>query len=266
MQKKRLLPDETIRQILGSKKNANPKERQKARRELKHLWLKKKYPEFVKPAQLLEIAPITEREEAFKKGKMVFYFGKKQIFFKNFLTNGEKLVMPVVLDGQIYTVRFDPNVNRLVIFKLDKSGKETKTTNFVNCDPNDMAHLILNLFEKRGLAIPLLRIATQHAVAVNNGKAYAPDVFLERFLNLFQRVGYKIVSKRKIDAMELLRNISAGEHLRQFGANYDKAKIMLISYDLEFTGTPKKENNLLENFRFIAYSPETGKIESFYFS
>jgi hypothetical protein len=128
-----------------------------------------------------------------------------------------------------------------------------------------MAHLILNLFEKRGLAIPLLRIATQHAIAVNNGKAYAPDVFLERFLNLFQRVGYKIIRKREMNAMELLGKITAGEYLKQFGGDYDKAKIMLISYDLEFTGMPKKENNLFNNFRFLAYSPETGKIESFYF-
>ena len=239
-------------------------------RALKTLRGKRRYGNgFVKPAALFSIAEKNERDDAFKKGRMVFYeknngTATRKIFETNL--GGCRLVMPFSAGGAIYTFRFSKKDARLYLFR-ETGGKEAEVTPpaFVSCTPDDMGHILLPALEKRGIALQAVSIARDHAVAAE-GHAIAENIFLKRLLELFQRAGYKVTGKRQLLAIEMANVISSGIWMkRELNADYDNAGIMCDTYALEYSGKPNQKNNLNSNYRIIAYDPETGKTMSYYY-
>ncbi len=219
----------------------------------------------IKPARLLTIANFEEIKEALKKGNLIFY-GLRKRFEIPLKTENGKLIMPFFSGGKIYIARFNYENNSIQIFELNGNReKDLQPCQFISCEAEDMGHLIMSKFEKRGVILPLLKIAAEHAVALK-GKAKA-QVFLKRFLELFLKVGYKIKEQKPLEGLGLVRILSAMDRIKLAGGDYEKTGIMHYLYTLEYERKPEndKRNNLENNYRVVAYDPRTGRQKSFYF-
>ncbi len=225
-------------------------------------------------ASLLEIAGREEREEAFKAGKMVFNVGSGKKAGRLSLDLDKKvedtdepyrLVMPLAIEGKVYTLRFNSGHEVLSLFELREGMEhEVKPHQFMSCNPEDMAHLLVPALEKRNIVLQTMRIATQHAIA-ERGVAVAENVFLDRFRGLFTRLGYRTVNTAPIEPPVLLMIMQRADKMKQAGGDYFKAGILDRFRTMVLKGQKNDLNNLKKTYRIVALDPETYRIKSFYF-
>ncbi|HLC80085.1 MAG TPA: DUF1289 domain-containing protein [archaeon] len=255
--KKRLLPADEIRNWRA----LSGKEKKEKWRELKARRLELKYGgKFVNPGHFFTIGNVAEREEALRKGQMIFRGRKGEEFDVALNIHGYQLIGVVGFKEKIYSLRYikreqGAQPSALICpFEINTTHAiEEDRGMFFAADPVDMGHIQASGLEKSGLILPLLQIATEIACA-KTGKASAGIVF-EKFADLFSRVGYKTV-KQVLMTPDVARDIARKR---------PGMKLIPHALFMEYSGKPLPENNLDTHYRFVAIDPHSGEIKSYYY-
>lgn len=226
------------------------------------------------PAKFLTMGKSEEVREAAAKGLMAFRIGsgtKERQVMLPLRVEAKiqqdikpcKLVAAFTVGKRLYTARFDLDEERILIFEVRK-GSETpvEPLQYISCRPEDMGHLLMSKFEGTFVTLPLMRIATDHAIATS-GKAVA-EVFLSNFEKVFRRLGYKIVGEQPIPPLRLVQIIQHNERIKEIGGNYEKAGIMNKVKTMVKEGEKNGLNNLYSSHRILAIGTRIGKPKSFY--
>lgn len=239
-------------------------------------WMKARHGEFFKkPARLLRIVELKEREHLFRKGRMAFILqasGKPQRLELSLdkRVDGEfsvfRLVAPIAIDGKVFTLRYNPFYRAISVFEVVNGEEVLRKNEHIVCEPKDMGHMILTSLERRNIVVPLIKVAAEHAVA-SAGFARAEKVFLRTLKKRLESAGYVVKSRRKIpqEHMEVIKKHADNQEAIAAGKNYRKAGIMDYYYTMEYAGKSKELNNLDTHYRFIAMDPKTGSMRSFYY-
>lgn len=194
-------------------------------------------------AEPLIIAPVKERQEALKQGKMVFYNGKERIELPLVSLAEERLSGVYSANGRIIAARFFTlgGKSQFRIYELSQGIERAMPalgnwqnvwSAFFSANP-DLAHMILPIgLRKTSLALKIVSKADRHVRAKHEGYNSIPNTSNESFNRLFRRLKYRPNSQVPF---------------------------------LEKQGKSNPKDNLDNNFRIEAIDPKTGKAKMFTF-
>ena len=151
-------------------------------------------------AEPLTIASTAKRNAALKKGKLIFYDGKKPVVVNLFSSEKNEMSLQGIYKtskGRYITLRFTGSgFAGISLFELKKTPIgwiELSNHGSVSADPN-LGHMILPL-EIRGESLGLKAVSkAERNVRAMKGKKHRFKVRL-KFGNLFMKLGYEIVKR-----------------------------------------------------------------------